>query len=100
MGYHIQLVIKVDDLDPKRPIVLSFHESNKDGKFMQGNKDFSDKLCAVIVDNVKQFGERDYRVGYTVQRGFIVAYIDSVTKYYSKDIALVDYQDIVYIYIC
>lgn len=94
MGYNIQLVIKVYDVDPKRPIVLSFHESNKNGKQMKGGVDFSDKPCAVLLDNARQASDTLFAVDYIVQRGFITAKIHSLTKYYNNDVALVDYSDI------
>ena len=94
MGYNIQLVIKVYDADPKRPIVLSFHESNKKGKPIKGGVDFSDKPCAVLSDNARRASDRFFAVDYTVQRGFISAQIHSLTEYCNNDMALVNYSDI------
>lgn len=97
VGYKIQLVIKVNEQNKRAPVVVSFHESNMKGKYVPDRKDFSDKLCAVIVDDVKQL-PNGYAVDYTIQRGFIRLQVDSTTTYYNNGIALVEYKDIKHIY--
>lgn len=95
IGYKISMIIKVNDnrRKYKTPVVISFHESNKAGKFMSGKKTFNDKKCAVIVDQVREI-PGGYAVTYTIQRGFVRFQVNSATIYYHKGIALVDYADI------
>lgn len=93
LGYKIKMVIKVDDTDKNKPIVISFHESVPRGKPSQGGSDFSDKHCAVLVDRVEQRCN-GFGVEYTVQRGFIRQTIHSATAYYNSGVALVKFSDI------
>lgn len=94
IGYKVSLIIKIEKWLNGEIMTVSFHESNIHGNFNWGSKDFSDKLCAVIVDKVKEYEGRGYKVGYTVQRGFIKEQIKSTTQYYKNGIALVKYSDI------
>ena len=93
MGYGNSLAIKINESDGNNPIVVSFHKSDFHGNYTIGNKDFSDKPCAVFVDKV---AERPNCLGvdFTVQRGFISYIIHSITEYCKNDVALVDYKDI------
>lgn len=95
IGYKTKLLIKINDYDTNKPIVVSFHESNKHDSYKTGKHNFSDKPYAVIADNVVQSNSGNYIVKYTVQRGFLRhSGIRSVTKYFKNDIALVKYSDI------
>ena len=93
IGYKISMVIKLKETNPNTPMIISFHESNIHSNNTAGQKDFSDKLCAVIVDKAVEL-HNGYGVDYTVQRGFIRYNVHSSTNYYSKDVALVNYKDI------
>lgn len=94
MGYGFALVIKINDSDKNKPLVVSFHESNIHGSFTSGAKDFSDKLCAVLINEVSEIQDKRYKVKYTIQRGFLRYTCDSITNYYNNGVALVDYRDI------
>ena len=98
MGYGISLVIKIDETDKDKPIVVSFHESNINGKFSKGGKDFSDKPCAVFVQNARLVEDNLYYVSYHVQRGFLRYTICSYTRSYRDSLALVKYEDIVKVF--
>ena len=93
MGYGVSLVIKVNNLDRNKPIVLSFHESNVNSSYVVGNRDFSDKLCAVLVESVVE-RPMGYGVDYIVQRGFISHKVHSSTLYFNNGVALVRHTDI------
>ena len=93
IGYNIAFIIKINESDKSKPLVVSFHESNIDNVFTKAGKDFSDKLCAVLVDKVIKL-DNGYSVDYLVQRGFLRYNIHSATKYYSNGVAIVNYSDI------
>lgn len=93
IGYKISLVIKLDETNKNKPMIISFHESNLHGNNSIGQKDFLDKKCAVIVDKVTEL-HTGYGVDYSVQRGFIKYNIHSSTLYFNKGVALVNYRDI------
>lgn len=93
IGYGVQLLIKLRDMDTKYPVVVSFHESNKSNSNRLGAKDFSDKKCAVIVtDKVKQTSY--YMVHYQIVRGMLPLILSSKAEYYAKGVALVEFNDI------
>lgn len=96
MGYKIKLVIKIDDSDKNKPLIVSFHESNKLNKYRTNtSNNLKSMKCAVIVDYSEQTKSNEYLVKYCVQRGFIVhSSITSFTHYLCNDVALVDYNDI------
>lgn len=91
IGYRIKMVIKLNDSDMNKPVVVSFHESNIHGKYNQGSVDFSDKLCAVFIDRVEQV-DSYYSVDYTIQRGFLRHSVHSTSSYFSAGVALVEYK--------
>lgn len=91
IGYRVKMVIKLNDSNRNKAVVVSFHESNVFGKYNQGSVDFSDKLCAVFVDRVEKV-DSYYSVDYTVQRGFLRHSIHSVASYFSNGVALIDYK--------
>ncbi len=93
IGYKIIMVIKIRETNKEKPMVVSFHESNIHGNFTSGQKIFSDKPCAVLVDKVTQL-INGYSVDYTVQRGFIRYNINSATALYNNGVALVKFHDI------
>lgn len=93
IGYNTSLVIKINESDKTKPVVVSFHESNISSRFIRGNKNFMDKPCAVLVDKVTEL-PLGYGVDYTVQRGFITYTIHSATQSYNNGVALVKYSDI------
>lgn len=94
VGYGVKLVIKIDE-NRETPMVVSFHESNKNGSFMKGRETFFDKPCAVIVEKVNEL-PNGYGVDYCIQRGFIRTTIHSATSEYDNKtgVALVDYTKI------
>ena len=96
IGYRVSLLIKVNDRDKNSPIVISFHESNFKSHNKIGGKDFRDKKCAVLINDITSTicNTNEKVVKYYVQRGFIRTEIKSVTNYVNKDVALVEYKDI------
>lgn len=95
MGYKYYLVIKIDYMDSNKPVVISFHESNKNGVGNLGCKKYDDKVCAVFYNRkkLKDVGN-GYNVSYLVQRGFIRHEILSNTWFINKDVAYVSFKDI------
>ena len=93
IGYKISMVIKLNETNSKKPLIVSFHESNIHSNNTLGQKDFSDKLCAVLVDKVNKL-HNGYGVDYVVQRGFIRYDLHSSAQYYNNEVALVNYRDI------
>lgn len=93
IGYKTTMLIKLQRINGQKPVVLSFHESNLDGRNRKIQTDFTQKACAVIVDNVKQVAGK-YIVDYTIRKGFLRYAMQSVTSKYSKGIALVNYREI------
>lgn len=88
----IQVIIKVKVVNSREAIVISFHESNIRGNNSLGRNIFSDKRCAVLVNNIKTGSNGYYRIAFSVQKGFIRKNINASTKYYHKGVALVDYD--------
>lgn len=93
IGYGVSLVIKVDESNKNRPVVVSFHESNRGGVTRRSVGLDTSELCGVVVDNVTASGS-DYYVKYTVQRGFIRHTLTASSSYVCNDIALVPLADI------
>ena len=93
-GYGVKLVIKINERDKNKPVVVSFHESNLDGRYVRGGKLFIDKPCAVLVDDFIQNGINAYTVRFTVQRGFIAYSFTAYSGYLSNGVALVNARDI------
>lgn len=95
IGYGVSLVIKISEKSKERPVVVSFHESNRYGYQTRGGKDFSDKLCAVLIHgDVAKVNDNLYNVTYLIQRGFLLYPVSSTTPYIGNGVALVDYKDI------
>ena len=92
-GYGVELVIKVNESNKDKPVIVSFHESNIEANFNIGAKEFNNKPCAVIIEKAEQ-RPNCIGVDYVVQRGFIAYKIHSITQYCNKDVALVKYIDI------
>lgn len=91
VGYRIKMVIKINESNKNKPVVVSFHESNIRGNYVHAGVDFSDKLCAVFVDKVEDVGDY-FSVDYTVQRGFLRHGIHSQSGYFSNGVALIEYK--------
>ena len=91
------MVIKVDERDRNKPMIVSFHESinERGGKYshQSGVKDFSDKPCAVLVDGANNIAGA-YSISAYIQTGFIrYNLIDTAIALY-KDVALINYSSI------
>lgn len=89
-GYGVKLIIKINERDKNKPVVVSFHESNIDGRYVKGGKLFIDKPCAVIIDDYIQNSVDTYTVMFTVQRGFIAYSFTTYSGYLSNGVALVN----------
>lgn len=87
-GYKVDIVIKLNETNKEKPIIISFHES----KFTSSNIDLKSKPCAVIIDRVLGSGDNIYNVEFTIQKGFIRRKINCSTRYLSKDTALINYK--------
>lgn len=93
-GYKTKLIIKINETDKTKPLVVSFHESNTSKSLVQGHKVYFDKPCAVIVDTAWEVGPYIYSIDFTIQRGFIKFKIHSSANHYNNGVALVRYDDI------
>ena len=95
IGYGIKLVIKLNHSNENKPVIVSFHESNiLHGRSSSvGGVDFSDKPCAVLIDNYSS-SPKGFIVSYIVQRGFVRRVIRSRALGLSNDVAIVNYVDI------
>ena len=89
VGYGVQFIIKIDTINQYNPVVVSFHESNVGGIAIYGGNNFANKKCAVFVEDLDEKPMGCYAI-FTVQRGFLVATINSKVDYYNNDFALVD----------
>lgn len=93
VGYGVKLLIKINNFNTNKPMIISFHESNYAGSNRTGAVDFSDKPCAVFVNECEQRGSY-YRVHYLIVRGMLTLTIASTSRYYSNGVALVEFADI------
>jgi hypothetical protein len=93
IGYRTRLVIKINEAVKSTPMIISFQESKHKGMSIAGRADFSNKKCAVIIENDTDY-ETVTSVRYTVQRGFIQKKIKSGTMDCVGNVALVKYSDI------
>lgn len=104
IGYSVQLLIKIDDHNNNKVMIVSFHESNIAGRMIKGGKDFYDKPCAIIADSATKMNEyeNNWDIEFTVQRGFVRDTIKVNSEYcyettlFKEDfkIALIEYKAI------
>lgn len=95
INYGISMVIKINKSDKQRPVVVSFHESNKGNKYRHGCGNKISGKCAVLADyqNKNTLG---YNVSFVVQRGFIRYTIETSVEHVINGVAMVDYGRIKY----
>jgi hypothetical protein len=97
MGYSTAMLIKLDERDKNHPIIISFHEDNivKKNSYYQGSgiKDFSDKPCALLIENCNKFSDT-LIVSTHLQTGFIRYSISLSANAVNNDVALVNYSEI------
>lgn len=108
IGYRVQLMIRLyEDSDC---LIVSFHESvpiqiggvNRLSR-TSDEKNFSDKLCAVIVDMVLgwsgETGSKRYvHISFTLQRSFIRSTIEMLAQHINEGVALVKYSKLKELY--
>lgn len=100
MGYRVALLIKLEKLHNQEYVLVSFHENNivRNGKVVQGlgDRDFSNKLCAVLVDASAPSSLHPGYVdcSFIIQRGFVRQSIDVTIPegHFVKNMALVSYD--------
>ena len=96
LGYRVSMLIKLDESNTDKPLIVSFHESNSKHKNKFNYVDFSLKPCAILIEAIKSeivnTGEKS--VNYFIQKGFMRLSIESFTPYVNNDVALVKYNDI------
>lgn len=111
IGYRVRLTIKLDEGMESNCLSVSFHKGTQlkeiggVTRLSQTSEgiDFSDKLCAVIVDEVSATyleggQECSAHIAFTLQRSFIRSNVKVIVHHMNKGIALVEHSKVEDIY--